>query len=150
MVHIRAVGSGGGAAAALALLLLLAALTPAQAQFGGGGRGQRNQQPTPQQTPQPSQTAKPNPAVPEPWPRLEGGALLCKSRDDLVHYQTQVGNGTSVAVAQRASGCHTIRKQTGIQILDRDGQSRTEIVTTDDAKETGWTNTYLPDEPPPK
>ena len=35
--------------------------------------------------------------------------------------------------------CHTIRKQTGIQILAHDGPSRTQIVTTDESKETWWT-----------
>ena len=28
----------------------------------------------------------------EIWPRLEEGALICKSRDDLVRYQTQIAN----------------------------------------------------------
>lgn len=40
-------------------------------------------------------------------------------------------------------------KQTGIQIPARNGMSRTTIVTTDDSKETGWTNSYLPSTPPP-
>ena len=49
----------------------------------------------------------------------------------------------------KAPDCHTISRQTGIQILDRDGPSRTQIVTTDESKETGWTNSYLPSTPPP-
>jgi hypothetical protein len=34
------------------------------------------------------------------------------------------------------------------QILDRDGPSRTHVVATDETKQTGWTNNYLPFEPP--
>lgn len=129
----------------MALLLLVGAAATAHAQFGGGhGSRQRNQQQTPQQSPAPTPPA----AAPEPWPRLDAGALLCKSRDALLGYQTQLAKGANAAAAAQASDCHTILKQTGIQILDRDGASRTQIVTTDEAKETGWTNTYLPSTPP--
>jgi hypothetical protein len=136
MDHIKASRQIGGITGAA--LLLLAAL-PAAAQTGGGQRGQQ---------PPASSTKKPNPAVPEPWPRLEAGALLCKSRDDLVAYQKQIASGTTVVAAQQATGCRSIRKQTAVQILDRDGPSRTQVVTSDSAKESGWTNTYLPDEKP--
>jgi len=129
----------------MALMLLLGAMASAHAQMGGGhGRRQRDQQ----QTPQKSQTPTPLPAVPEIWPRLEGGAIICKSRDDLVRYQTQIANRASAATAGQAPDCHAISKQTGIQILDHDGPSRTQIVTTDESKETGWTNSYLPSTPP--
>jgi hypothetical protein len=129
----------------IALVLLLGAMASAHAQMGGGhGRRQRDQQ----QTPQKSQSPAPMPDVPEIWPRLEDGALICKSRDDLVRYQTQIGNGASTTTAGQASACHTIQKQTGIQILGHDGPSRTQIATTDESKETGWTNSYLPSTPP--
>ena len=132
----------------MAQLLLLGAIVSAHAQIGGYGGRQNNQQQkkTPQQSPTPM---PPVAAVPDIWPRLEDGALLCKSRDDLVRYQTQFANGASATIAGPAPDCHTIRKQTGIQILDHDGPSRTQIVTTDETKETGWTNTYLPSTPPP-
>jgi hypothetical protein len=109
----------------------------------------KDQQETPQRTPQQSPAPTPTPAVPEPWPRLDAGALMCKSRDDLLRYQTQVADGASAATAIRTSDCRTIEKQTGIQILDSDGPSRTQIVTTDESKQTGLTNTYLPSTPPP-
>ena len=130
---------------AIALLLLLSAMASAHAQIGGGhGRRQNNQQQTPQQSPAPTA-----PFLPEIWPRLEEGALICKSRDDLVRYQTQIANGSSITTPGQPPDCHTIRKQTGIQILAHDGPSRTQIVTTDESKETGWTNSHLPSTPPP-
>jgi hypothetical protein len=129
---------------AMALLLLLGAMASAHAQIGGGhGRRQNNQQQTPQRSPAPT-----TPFLPEIWPRLEEGALICKSHDDLLRYQTQIANGSSATTPGQAPDCHTIRKQTGIQILAHDGPSRTQIVTTDESKETWWTNSYLPSTPP--
>ena len=129
----------------MALLLLLDAMASAHAQIGGGhGRRQSNQQQTRQQSPAPT-----TPFLPEIWPRLEEGALICKSRDDLVRYQTQIADNSSAKTPAQAPDCHTIRKQTEIQILAHDGPSRTQIVTTDDSKETWWTNSYLPSTPPP-
>src|ERR1700722_3275466 len=75
----------------MALLLLLGAMASAHAQIGGGhGRRQNNQQQTPQRSPAPT-----TPFLPEIWPRLEEGALICKSRGDFVRYQTQIANGLS-------------------------------------------------------
>ena len=37
-----------------------------------------------------------------------------------------------------------LEKPVGVQILDRDGPSRTQIATTDEPKPTGWTDAYLP------
>ena len=133
----------------MALMLLLGAMASAHAQISGGRGHRQGDQQQQQQTPQKRSPAPtPLPPVPEIWPRLEDGAVICKSRDDLVKYQTQIANSKS-ATAGQASDCHTIRKQTGIQILDHDGSSRTQIVTTDASKETGWTNSYLPSTPPP-
>ena len=129
----------------MALLLFLGAVASAHAQTGGGhSRRQNDRQQTRRQSPAPT-----TPFLPEIWPRLEEGALICKSRDDLVRYQTQIANGSSATIPGQAPDCHTIRKQTGIQILAHDGLSRTQIVTTGEPKETWWTNSYLPSTPPP-
>jgi hypothetical protein len=132
---------------AMALLALLVGVASAQAQMGGGRGGGGGRQNPPQQAPQPA-PASPK-AVPEPWPRLDVGATLCKSREGLVRYQAQIAAGSSVAAAVQAAECVVIRKQTAIKILDRDGPSRTQIVATDETQQTGWTNTYLPPTPPP-
>lgn len=81
-------------------------------------------------------------AVKEPWPRLERGAVLCRSRDDLVRLQAGPG-------ATPAPDCHILRERTAIKVLERDGPARTHIVATDDSKQTGWTNVYLTNDPPP-
>ena len=82
---------------AAVLLLLCAALASthadAQSRGGRGGGGRKGgQQPT---TEQPATPVTPAPAAaPLPWPRLESGALLCSSREDLIKYQTQT-SGTA-------------------------------------------------------
>jgi hypothetical protein len=130
-------------ALAMLLVLLIVATAPTYAQMGGGHRHRQNdQQRTPQEVPAPP------PPVPEVWPRLEDGAVICKSRDDLLRYQTQIANSANAPTAEPIPNCRTIRTRTGIEILARDGPSRTQIVTTDESKETGWTNSYLPLAPP--
>jgi hypothetical protein len=142
---------------AIGLILLVSGLTPANAQTGtgspgtpptgggmmGGGHGGRHR--NQQQNGQPPPALAPLPVVKEPWPRLDSGAILCKSRDDLLRYQT----GSGAVSTGPAPDCHVIRQRTAIQILDRDGPSRAHVATTDDAKQTGWTNAYLASAPPP-
>ena len=129
----------------MALLLLLNAMASAHAQIGGGhSRRQNNQQQTRQQSPAPT-----TPFLPEIWPRLEEGALICKSRDDLVRYQTQIANGSSATTPEQAPDCHTIREQTGIQILAHDGPSRTQIVTRASPKRPGGPIATCRRTPPP-
>jgi hypothetical protein len=146
---------------AIGMVLLLGGLTPANAQTGtgstgssqmgggmigggmtGGGQGRNRHQ---QQNSQPTPVLAPLPVVKQVWPRLDSGAILCKTRDDLLRHQIDSG----AASAGPPPDCHLIRKLTPIQILDRDGPSHTHVVTTDDAKQTGWTNAYLTSEPPP-
>jgi hypothetical protein len=131
------------------IVVLLSGVVSSNAQMGGGHGGrQRNQQPSPEQAPQP--TIKPTvPTVtPEPGPRLEIGAILCKSRDDLVGYQTKIIASAGAAAPGRAPDCHIIEKQIAVQIVDRDGPSRTQVLSTDSSKLSGWTNSYLRDTPP--
>jgi hypothetical protein len=133
----------------IALLLLLGGVMSANAQMGGGlmggghGGRQRNQQNAPQQPPAPPSPA----AIPIPWPRLDSGAILCKSRDDLISFQTRAA-GSSDSVTGSLPDCLINQTRTAIKILDRDGPSRSQVISTDSTKQTGWTNAYLPATPP--
>ena len=125
----------------LPMLLLMGAVPSAYAQSGHGHGGrQKTQQPAP--SPSPTATS-PTTDTPS-GPRLEVGALFCQSHDDLVEYQTLVAGETSPKPGDQPPKCHRLEKQVGIQILNRDGPSRTQIVTTEEPKQTGWTNAYLP------
>ncbi len=138
----------------LPLLVLLSGVTPASAQMGGapmgagqmgGGHGGRERQQ--QQATKPTAPVPPTVVV-ETWPRLEAGAILCQSRDDLVRYQTPTTADPDNAASAQAADCRIIQKRTAIQILDRDGPSRSHVVVTDASSQTGWTNAYLPSKSP--
>jgi hypothetical protein len=137
----------------LTLTLLLSSVVPASAQMGGApmgnasngqiGGGHGGRQSHQQQAAKPAAPATPT-IVAEPWPRLDIGAILCKSRDDLVRFQTPGPNDPNDAAVHQAPECLLIQQRTAIRILDRDGASRTHVVSTDAAQLTGWTNVYLP------
>jgi hypothetical protein len=138
---------------AVVALLLLGALTSAHAQMrGGGGRGgppnNSSQNDAPTKAPAEKAPALPPPAE-MPWPRLESGSVVCSSLDELIKYQKQPPGSQIAADTGKELDCVTLRTIVGVQILDRDGPSRTQIMTNDDAQQTGWTNTYLPINPPP-
>jgi hypothetical protein len=105
-----------------------------------GRRGQSNGQT--QQAP----ALPPLPVVRAPWPRLDSGAILCKSRDDLVSYQKLAAGGAGTG---QKPDCRVIEQPLAIQILDRESVARTEVAVTGAAKQTGWTDAYLPSTPSP-
>ena len=84
-----------------------------------------------------------------PWPRLDPGAVLCRTRDDLEAH--------SHAVAQRAAGqqvsllgspdCRVVAQMTGIEIVHRLSPAETEVRVQGDT-DTAWTDTWLPNQPP--
>jgi hypothetical protein len=131
-----------------ASLLLALALTipPALAQIipgssRGGHRGRRQQNHSAvQQPPQ----IKPDP---QPWPRLDPGAVVCRSSADLVRYQTELGGAASTPVPV-PSGCQIIQHTVGVKIIGHDGPSRTNVTISGSRLTTGWTNVFFPANPP--
>jgi hypothetical protein len=94
---------------------------------------------------------KPKPGAPEikaqplAWPRLDPGAVLCRSEVDLDR------------LAQRRSGeavegpvdCQIVRAATGITIVQRKGPGRTEVKPNgSQPMESGWTDAWLPQKAP--
>jgi hypothetical protein len=93
--------------------------------------------------------AQPPPLRPQPtvWPRLDPGAVLCRTEDDLdrhaANLTARVSGGATVP-----ADCRIIGQPTGIQILSRQGLGRTEVkLNTPDAA-SGWTDAWLPDKAP--
>lgn len=132
-----------GRGLALALILILLTTLPVHGQTGGGG-GHSGRQKNQQQTPKTAPTPKP----PEDPPvtsssQLLPGAILCNSDDALAKFQAAVADHASSPLGL-SPGCRAVDKATAIEVLDHDGASRTEVQTTDDAQEKGWTNAYLP------
>ena len=86
-------------------------------------------------------------AQPTVWPRLDPGAVLCRTADDLdrhaANMTARVSGGDIVS-----ADCRIIGQPTGIQIISRQGLGRTEVkLNTPDAA-SGWTDAWLPDKAP--
>jgi hypothetical protein len=80
----------------------------------------------------------------EVWPRLDPGAVLCKTEDDLLR----------LAASRRGEqvlrpNCQLIRAATAISIEKRAGIGRTQVSLKDQNGQDGWTDAWLPDKAPP-
>src|SRR6266545_1243987 len=86
-------------------------------------------------------------APPTVWPRLDPGAVLCRTDDDLDRHATnmtaRVGGGSTQSV-----DCRLIAQPTGIQILSRQGLGRTQVKLNGPGNVTGWTDVWLPEKAP--
>lgn len=82
-------------------------------------------------------------ARPAAWPRLDPGSVICRSQDDLQR-RAALMRGEQAAPAD----CQPISQPTAIKILDRAGPGATEVQITSNS-ETGWTDAWLPANPPP-
>ena len=80
---------------------------------------------------------------PDIWPRLDRGAVLCKTEADLMRLAAS-RRGEVVVTPQ----CQIIRGPTPIQITRRAGPGRTQVSVTDQNQE-GWTDAWLPEKAPP-
>ena len=86
-------------------------------------------------------------AQPSMWPRLDPGAVLCRTVDDLDRHAANTtarvsGGGTL------AADCRIIALPTGIQILSREGLGRTQVKLSTPGNATGWTDAWLPEKAP--
>jgi hypothetical protein len=125
---------------ALVAAVAVAAVSPALAQhvvLDAPGLVQRNAPPPP-----------PVRAAPTVWPRLDPGAVLCNTVDDLDRHAANMtarvsGGGTL------AADCRIITQPTGIQIISREGLGRTQVRVKGPGSVSGWTDAWLPDKAPP-
>ena len=83
-------------------------------------------------------------AQPLAWPRLDPGAVLCRSEADLI----RLAQRRSGEVADGPVDCQVVRVAIGITIVQRKG-GRTEVKPSDaQPMESGWTDAYLPQKAP--
>src|SRR5262245_26878337 len=86
-------------------------------------------------------------AQPAVWPRLDPGAVLCRTVDDLdrhaANMTARVNGGDTMA-----ADCQIITQPIGIQIISREGLGRTQV-KLNSGDVTGWTDAWLPNKAPP-
>jgi len=86
-------------------------------------------------------------AQPLAWPRLDAGAVLCRSEADLL----RLGQRRSGEAVDGPVDCQIIRIATAISIVQRKGPGRTQIQTSDpNGYGSGWTDVWLPEKAPVK
>jgi hypothetical protein len=98
----------------------------------------------------PKKSAPPPPpprARPAVWPRLDPGAVLCRTEDDLDRHAANMTARISGGDTQSAD-CRIIAQPTGIQIVSRQGLGRTLVKLSGPGDETGWTDVWLPEKAP--
>jgi len=85
------------------------------------------------------------PAPPQAWPRLDAGAILCSTEDDLDRLAArQAGQAVGGPV-----DCQMMQNMTAVTILQRKGPGKEEVkLTSGKVGTTGWTNAWLPDKSP--
>ena len=83
------------------------------------------------------------------WPRLDPGAILCRTELDLARVAAnRNGQGDG-----GAADCQVIRAATPVTIVQRKGPGRTQVMVTGQpgtghGSGTGWTDVWLPEKPP--
>jgi hypothetical protein len=84
-------------------------------------------------------------AQPLAWPRLDAGAVLCRTEDDLDRLAAR-RRGDPV---DGPIDCQILRSATPITIVQRKGPAQTEVTTADPrAGGSGWTDVWLPERAP--
>jgi hypothetical protein len=128
----------------LGCLVALGCLGAGAAQAQGMGR-----------RPQPNRGLGMPAALPEPTTsagnigtRLEPGAVLCRTSEELQRRQAaMVAQGAAQAADDAATlpaGCYLVGTRTPVEIVERRGYGRTQVKTLGRSSETGWTDAYLP------
>jgi hypothetical protein len=123
----------------LVALCCLAATT-AQAQTPGAARrptGNRNLS-MPGALPEPTTTAG-NVGI-----RLEPGAVLCRTSEELQRRQAALAALGADEQPTLPAGCFLVGARTPVEVLERRGYGRTQVKTLGRTSETGWTDAYLP------
>ncbi len=85
-------------------------------------------------------------AQPLAWPRLDPGAVLCRTETDL----EKLGARRSGETVDGPIDCQIIRAATAISIVQRKGPGKVEVKTSSPGSNavTGWTNAWLPEKGP--
>jgi len=86
-------------------------------------------------------------AQPSVWPRLDAGAILCRTEDDLDRHAANMIARVSGGDMQTAD-CHAVAQPIGVQIVSREGPGKTQVKLNGPGNTTGWTDVWLPDKAP--
>ena len=81
-------------------------------------------------------------AQPLAWPRLDPGAVVCRTEADL----DKLGERRHGQHVDGPIDCQIVRAATAISIVQRSGPGRTEVKASDPKADwSGWTDAWLPE-----
>jgi hypothetical protein len=84
-----------------------------------------------------------------PWPRLDAGAVVCRTREDLrLHAQIVQARADGTHYDGAVPQCRIVDLPIAIDILSRESPAATQVKLRDAAATTAWTDTWLPSTPP--
>lgn len=81
--------------------------------------------------------------APLAWPRLDPGAVLCRSEADLDRLAAR-----RLGEDGGRTDCRRVTAPTAVTIVVRKGPGRTQVRLTDAPTVIGWTDVWLPDKAP--
>jgi hypothetical protein len=84
---------------------------------------------------------------PDPRQRLDAGALLCRTEDDLQQHEVAINARLDGKDAPEPVGCRPVRTMTAVTVLDRHGLARTQVKVPGPPEQTGWTDAVVRDAP---
>jgi hypothetical protein len=108
----------------------------------GGGPGMRGG--SPRGGGEPRAVPPPPPRLQaDPWPRLDAGAVFCRTLEDL---RSRVALLADPASAGRMTpGCRTVTRVVPARIINRMGPGATQVEINAPNSETGWTDAWMPE-----
>ncbi len=84
-----------------------------------------------------------------PWPRLEAGSVVCRTREDLrLHAEIVQAQADGTPYQGAAPQCRILDLPMAIDIVTRESPAATQVRLKDPAATTAWTDTWLPGTPP--
>ena len=84
-----------------------------------------------------------------PWPRLDAGSVVCRTREDLsLHASVVQARADGTTYTGPSPDCRILGAGVAIDILSRESPAATQVKLRDPPLGTGWTDTWLPSQPP--
>lgn len=96
-----------------------------------------------------SAPAAPLTPVVEPRQRLDAGAVLCATEDQLRQHQSAIKARLAGQPVGEPAGCHMVPEMVKVTVVLRDGLAATQVQLPGDPPATGWTDSMVRDQPAP-
>ena len=120
-------------------------IAPGASQGRHRGRGQHQ----PDEEPGDAPAANlPKPSI-EPRQRLDAGAVLCGTEDQLRRHQAAIKARLAGQQMGEPVGCHFVPEMVKVSVLSRDGAAATQVqIPGASSPVNGWTDSMVHDQPP--